>query len=129
MRYLLDTHTALWFLEDSEKLSKNAATTIESVKEQSDICISIASLWEFTIKHNLGKLRFEGGLPNLCALIEINGWTTLSIVQGHLEYLSVLPMLHRDPFDRLLIATALSEKMTFVTADENIQNYDVMWVW
>jgi PIN domain nuclease of toxin-antitoxin system len=129
VRYLLDTHAILWFLEDSEKLSEQAAAVIESGEAQNSMVISVVSLWEFAIKHSLGKLRFEGGVTNLRAMIDANGWEVLSIAQSHLEGLSDLPFLHRDPFDRLLIATALSEGMTIVTADENIRGYDVRWVW
>jgi PIN domain nuclease of toxin-antitoxin system len=129
MRYLLDTHTVLWFLEDSEKLSEQAAAIIEDNQDQGGIGISVASLWEFTIKHNLGKLRFDGGVANLRAMIESNEWDVMPIAQSHLEGLSNLPFLHRDPFDRLLISTARSEGMTLVTADENIHGYDVRWIW
>jgi PIN domain nuclease of toxin-antitoxin system len=118
----------LWFLEGSEKLSEKAAAIIENGgKEQ--IGISVASLWEFTIKHSLGKLRFDGGITNLRAMIEANGWKVLPIAQSHLEGLSALPVLHRDPFDRLLVSIALSEGMTVVTADANIHKYDVLYEW
>jgi PIN domain nuclease of toxin-antitoxin system len=129
MRYLLDTHTVLWFLEDSEKLSERAAMIIEDNQAQNSVSISVASLWEFAIKHSLGKLRFDGGVANLRAMIEANGWDVMPIAQSHLEGLSDLPYLHRDPFDRLLIATALSEGMTLVTSDEDIHGYDVRWTW
>jgi PIN domain nuclease of toxin-antitoxin system len=129
MRYLLDTHAVLWFLEDSERLSEQAARVMEGSKVQSSIEISVVSLWEFAIKHSLGKLRFDGGVANLRAMIEANGWKVLPIAQSHLENLSGLPFLHRDPFDRLLIATAQFEGIPIVTADENIHEYDVPWVW
>jgi PIN domain nuclease of toxin-antitoxin system len=129
MRYLLDTHTVLWFLEGSEKLSEQATAVIEDTQVQDSLNISVASLWEFSIKHSLGKLHFNGGVANLRTMIEANGWDVMPIAQSHLEGLSDLPYLHRDPFDRLLIATALSEGMTIITADENIHSYDVRWIW
>ncbi|MDR1088424.1 MAG: type II toxin-antitoxin system VapC family toxin [Coriobacteriales bacterium] len=129
MRYLLDTHTVLWFLNDSEKLSKQATAIIEDNQTQDDIVISVASLWEFVIKHSLGKLSFAGGVANLRIMIEANSWDVIPIAQSHLERLSDLPFLHRDPFDRLLSATALSDGMTLVTADDSIHSYDVPWVW
>jgi PIN domain nuclease of toxin-antitoxin system len=129
MKYLLDTHAVLWFLEGSEKLSEQAATIMEGHQTQNGIGISVASLWEFTIKHSLEKLHFDGGIANLCAMIEANEWDVMPIAQSHLECLSDLPFLHRDPFDRLLIATAQSEGMTLVTADEHIHGYDVRWAW
>jgi PIN domain nuclease of toxin-antitoxin system len=129
MRYLLDTHVILWFLEDSERLSEQAAAIIESGQAQDGIAISVASLWEFVIKHSLGKLHFDGGVASLHTMIAANGWSVMPIVQSHLESLSSLPFLHRDPFDRLLVATALSDGLTLVTADENIHSYGVLWVW
>jgi PIN domain nuclease of toxin-antitoxin system len=91
MRHLLDTHTVLWFFDDSEKLSEQVADIIESKQPSGDIAVSIASLWEFTIKHSLGKLRFDGGVTNLRAMIEANGWNVLPITQSHLKALSDLP--------------------------------------
>jgi PIN domain nuclease of toxin-antitoxin system len=129
MRHLLDTHTILWFFDDSEKLPDQAADIIKGKQPSDGIAVSIASLWEFTIKHSLGKLRFDGGVTNLRAMIEANGWDVLPITQSHLKALSGLPYLHRDPFDRLLVAAALSDGLTLVTADENIHAYDVPWVW
>jgi PIN domain nuclease of toxin-antitoxin system len=129
MRHLLDTHAVLWFLEGSEKLSDTAAEIIEGGHAAGSVCVSVASLWEFAIKQSLGKLRLEGGVAALRAVVDANGWRVLPIAQPHLERLSELPLLHRDPFDRLLIATALSDGMTLVTADRNIHGYDVPWAW
>jgi PIN domain nuclease of toxin-antitoxin system len=126
---LLDTHAILWFFEDSEQLSETAAAIIENKQEQNSVGVSVASLWEFTIKHSLGKLQFDGGVANLRTMIEANGWTVFPIAQSYLECLSGLPFLHRDPFDRLLIATAQSEGMSLITADENIHGYDIPWEW
>jgi len=127
MRYLLDTHTILWFLEGSDRLSETAAQAIEDVDAQNHV--SIASLWEFTIKHSLGKLRFEGGVSALWKIIEANGFIVTPITQAQLKVLSGLPFEHRDPFDRLLIAAALAGDMTILTADENIQKYHSQWKW
>ncbi|MDR1730544.1 MAG: type II toxin-antitoxin system VapC family toxin [Synergistaceae bacterium] len=129
MKYLLDTHTVLWFFEDSKQLSEKAAGVIEDSDPDNGIVISVASLWEFTIKRSLGKLHFDGGVTNLYAMIETNGWTVLPIAQSHLESLSDLPPIHRDPFDRLLVATAKSERMSIVTTDRNIPRYGVPCVW
>jgi PIN domain nuclease of toxin-antitoxin system len=129
MRHLLDTHTVLWFLLDSESLSDPAAAIIEGERASEGIVVSIASLWEFTVKHSLGKLQFEGGVASLRSMIDANGWDVLPVAQRHLEALSGLPYLHRDPFDRLLVATALADVLTLVTADENIHGYGVPWVW
>jgi PIN domain nuclease of toxin-antitoxin system len=127
MRYLLDTHVLLWYFEDSPKLPESVAAIIECVDTQK--AVSAASLWEFTIKSALNKLRFEGGLAVLWGMIAGNGFTILPIQEPHLSHLMRLPFFHRDPFDRLLIATAVAEGMTLLSADENILKYDVQCTW
>ena len=127
MRYLLDTHTLIWFFDDSPNLPDSVATIIENVGVQK--FVSIASLWEFTIKHNLGKLDFEGGITELWKMIDMNGFTIMQISEPCLSILDNLPFLHRDPFDRLLIAAAIAEDMTILTKDDNIHQYNVKWVW
>jgi PIN domain nuclease of toxin-antitoxin system len=127
MRYLLDTHTLLWYFDDSAKLPDSVAEIIENADTQK--FVSIASMWEFAIKHNLGKLRFEGGISTFWDMISANGVSIFQIGEQHLAGLGRLPFLHRDPFDRLLIATAIAENMTILSADENIHQYDVRWAW
>ena len=128
MKYLLDTHAFLWYFEDSDNLSEKAANIIEDMNAQK--YVSIASLWEFSIKYSMKKLQFDGGLTNLWEMISQNGFIILPISQTYLEnIISGLPFYHRDPFDRLIIATAKSESITILTTDENIQKYDVEWVW
>ena len=127
MRYLLDTHAFLHYFNDSDKLSETAAVIIEDADAQK--YVSMASLWEFAIKYSLGNIRFDGGLSRLCEMITKNGFTFLPITQLHISGLIELPYIHRDPFDRLLIATAKAEGMTILTADENIPKYDVPSVW
>ena len=127
MRYLLDTHAFLWYFEDADKLSETAANIIEDADVKK--YLSIASLWEFAIKYSTGKLSFDGGISNLWEMISQNGFIVLQITQSYLENISRLPFIHRDPFDRLLIATVIAENMTIVTADENIQKYDISCIW
>jgi PIN domain nuclease of toxin-antitoxin system len=127
MKYLLDTHTFLWYFEDSEKLSETTASIIEDTSVQK--YVSIASLWEFSVKYSMGKLRFDGGLAHLWQMGSKNGFTILPIMLPHLVGIIPLPFIHRDPFDRLLIAVATADDMTLLTADENIRKYDVPTVW
>jgi PIN domain nuclease of toxin-antitoxin system len=127
MSYLLDTHVLLWYFEDSPKLPESVATIIESAEAQK--VVSVASLWEFSIKSSLQKLSFEGGLTVLWEMITSNGFAVLPIQESHLSRLIRLPFLHRDPFDRLLIATAIEESMTLLSADENIHKYDIQCIW
>jgi len=128
MRYLLDTHAFLWYFWDSKDLSECASEIIENNTVEK--YISIASLWEFSIKYSMGKLTFDGGLTHLWEMLSKNGFIILPITQSQLETLiAELPLHHRDPFDRLIIATAKAEDMTIVTIDENIHKYDVHWIW
>ena len=127
MKCLLDTHAYLWYFKDSDCLSDTAAAIIEDANIPK--YVSVASLWEFTIKYSGGKLQFDGGLPFLREMMTKNGYTVLPIAQSHLAGIISLPFIHRDPFDRLLIATAKAEGMTILTADENIHRYDVPSVW
>jgi PIN domain nuclease of toxin-antitoxin system len=127
MRYLLDTHALLWYFEDSEELSETAAAVIEDSNAQK--FVSVASLWEFSIKSSIGKLRFEGGLDALWMMVTNNDFTILPILQPHLSGLSGLPFLHRDPFDRLLIVAAIAEDLIILTADESIHQYNTSWTW
>ena len=127
MKYLLDTHAFLWYFEDSDKLSETAANVIEDANVQK--YVSIVSLWEFAIKHGMGKLWFDGGLSHLWEMITKNGFTILPISQSSLVGIGHLPLIHREPFDRLLVATAMVDGMTILTADEYICQYDVLSVW
>jgi len=128
MKYLLDTHAFLWYFWDSKDLSECASDIIEDDDAQK--YISIASLWEFSIKYSMGKLTFDGGLTHLWNMLLQNGFIILPITQPQLEALiSELPFHHRDPFDRLIIATAKAEELIIVTIDDNIQKYDVPRVW
>ena len=128
MKYLLDTHAFLWYFEDSDKLSEKAADIIEDLNAQK--YVSIASLWEFSIKYSMGKLQFDGGLDNLWEMISRNGFIILPITLQCLKNVSDgLPFYHRDPFDRLIIATGKAENMAILTADENITKYDIACIW
>ena len=126
-RYLLDTHAAIWFLNGNDTLSKTANRIIRDFSNP--VFLSIVSAWELAIKAGIGKLDFDGKAAGFIRLAENIGITILPIKTSHLSALEELPLLHRDPFDRLFIATAISEQMTFVSADKNIAQYDVPLVW
>jgi len=127
MKILLDTHAFLWYFDDSDKLSKKAADIIENRGVQK--YVSIACYWEFTIKYGIGRLKFDGGPPQLWNMILQNGFTILPITQPYIEKTIHLPLIHRDPFDRLLVATAITDGLTILTADENIHKYDAISTW
>jgi PIN domain nuclease of toxin-antitoxin system len=127
MDYLLDTHAVLWFFDNPAKLSRTAYELI--VNEDNEIYVSIASIWEVAVKVNIGKLDLKNGFDRFCEMIDENGFILLPIEFKHLRKLQNLPFIHRDPFDRLLIAIATAEDLAFISVDENIPKYDIKCLW
>ena len=127
MKYLLDTHVIIWYFEDSQLLPKKIAELIDEPKN--NVYISSASLWEIAIKMNLGKLNLTTPLNQLLDIIKNRDFKILQIEDEYLMKLLDLPSIHKDPFDRLIVSTALAEGLMVVTIDENIQKYDINLVW
>ena len=127
MKYLLDTHTVLWTFGNKKKLSKAVVRAIDDPTNEK--YVSIASVWELAIKIGKGKLVFKGGVKRFFRMIHENGFGVLPVKPKHVIIIETLPRLHGDPFDRILIASAMSEGMCLLTADENIHKYDVPWIW
>jgi len=127
MRYLLDTHAVIWYYENSAELSRTAEKLIDNAANIK--YIHSVSLWEIAIKMNLGKLKVNFTLDELLNDIKTRDFNVLQIEDEYLQKLADLPFIHKDPFDRLIIATAVAEDLTIVTIDENIQKYDVDWIW
>ena len=118
MRLLLDTHIFLWCTKNDRRLSKSARSIIQSASE---IYISSASIWEASIKMKLGKLDVD--IDDLVNAIDESGFLHLSISARHAATVSELPNHHRDPFDRILIAQAISEPLRLITSDSALQHY------
>jgi PIN domain nuclease of toxin-antitoxin system len=118
MNLLLDTHIFIWCVDDDPALSVAAWSMIETADA---VYVSSASLWEATIKHHLGKLRVEP--ERLAAAVSSSGFLELSISIRHAIAVGRLPALHRDPFDRLLLAQAMSEPLHLLTADTQLAPY------
>jgi len=127
MKYLLDTHVAKWALDDAVKLSDHAKSILGDTSLH--LFMSLACAWEIAIKIGIGKLNFEGGSIAFINKLQQFGVEMLHVERAHIASVEKLPLLHRDPFDRIIIATAIIEGMTIITADENIQKYDVPWIW
>jgi len=127
MKYLLDTHAALWALDDKTMLSKAAQSILDDVSVP--LCISIVSAWEVAIKVSVNKLDFLGVSEVFLEKMQQNGIELLNLKGTYLKHVETLPFHHRDPFDRLIIATAIAENIAIITADENIQKYDVHCIW
>jgi len=120
MRLLLDTHAALWWLSDPDKLTAEARLAISSI--ENEVYLSSASLWEIHLKAGKGKLNVPPSLIDALSEQEID---ELKITWKHTERTRTLPPIHLDPFDRLLIAQALEEGLTLVSRDGLIQQYKV----
>jgi len=119
VRFLLDTHVFLWAITDNPKLSEQHRALYES--PTSELFLSIASLWEVTIKVGLGKLALpRPAAAYLTRQMDKNQVRLLPIQPAHLNELENLPPLHRDPFDRLLAAQARVEKMPILTGDKAV---------
>ncbi|MFF2540111.1 type II toxin-antitoxin system VapC family toxin [Streptomyces cyaneofuscatus] len=119
MRLLLDTHVILWWLGDSDELSDQVKDLLDT---EPSVHLSAVSAWEIAIKQSLGKLD---GPDDLAERVRDSQFTALPITAGHGVRAGRLPALHRDPFDRILIAQAQIEGMTIVTRDQRIPQYDV----
>lgn len=119
MSLLLDTHVVIWWLADDPTLSEELKTRIDNEPE---VYVSPATIWEVTIKQALGKLVEPADLPERIRDAEFR---ELPITSAHAIAAGRLPMLHRDPFDRMLIAQARCAGLTLVTRDAEIQKYDV----
>jgi PIN domain nuclease of toxin-antitoxin system len=127
MRVLLDTHTFLWFINDNPALSNRAAELLES---EIDLLLSIASLWEIAIKVNLSKLTLPEDYETFIPLqIIMNSIEILPITLEHLMIVAKLPLHHRDPFDRLLVAQAMVEKIDIISADKILDDYGINRQW
>ena len=128
MRVLLDTHTFLWWVEGAPKLSRKAR---EMLADPDNEClVSLASAWELAIKTNLGKLQLALPVSRyVTEHIAANGFRVLGIELAHVARTEKLDLYHRDPFDRLLIAQALEEKLPVVTADPVFRKYGVKRIW
>jgi PIN domain nuclease of toxin-antitoxin system len=121
MNILLDTHAFLWYLNGDENLSDKARKSIE--KKNSVVYVSIASIWEISIKIGLKKLKIDVSLEELENQISLNNFIILPIKFEHIIELSKLDNHHRDPFDRILIAQSLTEKITLITKDAHFNHY------
>ncbi len=120
MKLLLDSHVLLWFLDGGSRLSEASLAAI--VEPDNDVQISVASLWKLSIKQSIGKLTVAGALREHTAL---QSFAELPVLGEHAVAVRDLPLHHRDPFDRLLIAQARCEGLTLVTSDRAFAAYDV----
>jgi PIN domain nuclease of toxin-antitoxin system len=124
VKLLIDTHAALWLLDEDTRLSPTADRMLTD--PSNDVLLSAAVVWEVAIKQSLGKLDAPEGFSSI--LID-GGATALPVSIGHARAVATLPWHHRDPFDRLLVAQARSEGTVVVSGDERLRAYDVQVAW
>lgn len=117
MRVILDTHLYLWAVSTPSKLS----TVARKLIDEAEVFVSAASIWEIAIKAGIGKLTAD--VSQLLANIEPTGFSLLNVTGEHAAQVALLPSVHRDPFDRMLVAQALTEPMILLTNDELVGRY------
>ncbi|MEL6624761.1 MAG: type II toxin-antitoxin system VapC family toxin [Bacteroidota bacterium] len=127
MIYLLDTHSLLWYIQGNTQLSSTAIDHI--LEPQSEVHVSIVSLWEITIKTNIGKLQVKGDISQIKKDIDELSFSLIPISIPTLDTYQKLPLHHRDPFDRLLIAQTLTQNQPIISADAQFDAYDVERIW
>jgi len=121
MKLLLDTHILLWAAQSAPKLSPNARRLIEDA--DNTLFFSVASLWEIVIKNGLQRANFTVNAAVLRRGLLENGYHELGLTGEHVLALASLPVLHKDPFDRILVTQAMQEGMHLLTADAQIAPY------
>ena len=120
MSYLLDTHIFLWYLTDDKKLKDSVKKIL--VDPQNIIYVSVANAWEISIKNKIGKLPLKTTLKRC---FEVSNFPIININIEHILKLNNLPLLHKDPFDRILIAQAQIENLTLITSDPKLWKYKI----
>lgn len=128
-QFLLDTHALLWLVQGSDQLPVSTLALIEDV--DSDLYVSVASIWEAAIKQSLGKLQLKIALPDIVDALQTSEITILPVTADLALRVADLPIRvhHKDPFDRLLIAQAMMMNMPIISSDRQLDDYDVMRIW
>lgn len=124
MKLLLDTHAALWWLADDERLGSNAVRQLTD--DSNRVLLSAAVVWEVAIKRSLGKLEAP---KDLAPVLIAAGARPLPVSLDHAAAVAALPWHHRDPFDRMLVAQARAEGAVIVSQDDRLGSYDVPLIW
>lgn len=127
MNLLIDTHALIWFITDNDKLPLKTKQIIEN--KENTCYVSLASYWEISIKSSIGRLDLNSDLETIFQIIEDTGFDLLPITTNQILRNAKLEFHHQDPFDRLIIAQALTEKMTIITKDSQFENCNVPIIW
>ena len=128
MRLLLDTHAFIWYTTDSSRLTATGRSLIDN--GENDILLSTASVWEMAIKHSIGRLTFSMPFMEFIKQqIAVNRIDILEITFDHIEVVASLPLHHRDPFDRLIIAESMAQQIPILSVDAIFDAYAIARVW
>ena len=128
MRLLLDTHAFIWYTTDSSRLTTTGRSLIDN--GDNDILLSTASVWEMAIKHSIGRLNFSMPFMEFIKQqIAVNRIEILEISFDHIEVVASLPLHHRDPFDRLIIAQSMAEQIPVLRVDAIFDAYAIARLW
>lgn len=127
MNILLDTHAAIWFIADNERLPENSKLLISN--PDNGCFVSSATLWEMGIKYSLGKLRLQTELDQVFQIFFETGFQLLPIQPEHIVVNSELDFHHRDPFDRFIISQAIHKNYLIISGDELFSKYGVKVIW
>ena len=127
VKALLDTHALLWWLQEHSSLSSKARRTIAAI--ENEVFVSIATAWEMAIKNRAGKLEISELLDGLEAKLVDEGMSVLPISLNHAVKAGGLPLHHKDPFDRMLVAQAQAENLSVISNDAIFEKYGVRRVW
>jgi PIN domain nuclease of toxin-antitoxin system len=127
MEALLDTHVVIWWFENSPTLSKRALAVLAD--QGNSLYVSAAVGWEIAIKTNVGKFQSAELIGDMPGFVEREGWVELPISLEHAVRAGLLPFHHRDPFDRLLVAQAQALNLPILSADRELDRYDVRRIW
>lgn len=124
MRLLIDTHLLLWAIAEPQKLPESARERLEST--ENDVLFSPVSLWELAIKLQIGRLDLPVSPDDIARAASSMGFEELPVTSSHAAAVIRLPLYHRDPFDRLLVAQAMQEPARFLTVDRQLGRYSEM---
>ena len=127
MKYILDTHTFIWWNDDPQLLSEKVVALCEDPSNK--LFVSLASVWEMQIKLQLKKLKLSASLESIIEQQQANNIELLTLTTQHILNLSTFPMHHKDPFDRLIISQANMDNAILLSADKKFELYDVKVDW
>ena len=127
MNVLLDSHAIIWFITDDSNLPLKSKQIIEN--KDNTCYISIATFWEIGIKNSLGRLNLDADLKAIFKVIEKTGFDILPITLNHILKSAELDFFHQDPFDRIIIAQAITENLIVITKDQYFTKYPISLCW